>query len=852
MTATSLKIAARDLRASWTRFAFVVLAVAAGVGALTGVRGFSESFRTMLFSEARTLMAADLFVRIFAEPTAEQRAAIESLTRKGAVHTPVTETLSMISGAAGTDPALVTLKAIDPQVFPLYGTVDLEPPRPLRDSLGPDTVLLSEDLRMRLQVRTGDSVRIGNEQFRVAGVLVKEPDRMSGSLSIGPRALLSSAALERAGLLGLGSRASRRFLFKLPPGAPPLTSAEAELKRAFPEGLVVNFRDLNPNVSRSIGRATTFLSLVSLIALVIGAIGVAAAMHAHLQTRLDSVAVMKSIGGKSGQIVRIYALQTVVLGLVGGTLGILAGLAVQSVFPVLIGQFLPVQPPTALAPGSALQGLALGVLTTLLFTVPPLLGIREIRPALILRRDMAEVRPGWGERLRRAWSGFAIAAAVSLGLAAVAGSLVSGSWQDAATIGSAFVGGLAVALLALGLVAAGLLRLLQLVVQRTPRLPIPLRHAMANLYRPGSQSRAVLIALGVGVMFTLTVYLIQSSVLDEIRRAAPPGAANVFFIDITAEQKDELLAIIGRHPRVERQPEMIAAVSSRLQAIDGVPVENRGLSPGVTRRYRMARNISTEGQIPVGTEVVRGKWWESGNTMPSISISEDAARLLRVQPGSTMTWMAFGRQIEARVAAVHRSDGQRLRSMLEFHASPGALEGLPTVYYAAARVANSEIGSLQRATFARFPTVTVINVADILDRVQQVVDQIAVVVRFISAFAILAGAVILASSVAGSRFRRIRELAIFKTLGATRGRMAAMFSAEFFILGTVAGLIGSLLATAFTWMLLMQFFDEAPFRFNGVAVALSVLATGLVACAAGWLASYRILEARPLEVLRGE
>ena len=692
-------------------------------------------------------------------------------------------------------------------------------------------------------------MRIGGQAFRLAGTLVKEPDRMSGSFSVGPRILISRAGLERTELVGLGSRASQRILFRT--GSQNLSSVEAELKRAFPEALVVNFREMNPNVQRGIQRATSFLSLVSLIALIVGAIGVATAMHAHLQTRMDSIAIIKSIGGRSSQVLAIYAAQTVLLGIAGGVIGILVGYSIQGVFPALIERFLQVRPEIVFSPQTAIQGLALGVLTTLLFTVPPLLTVREIRPALIFRRDMAEMRPARRVRIRNGLRTLGLGALVALGLAGVAGSLVSGTWEDAARIGAAFVGGLAVSLVALTAVGTLLTVVLRTAVARTPGLPMTLRHALSNLYRPGSQARAVLTALGVGVMFTLTVYLVQRSVLDEIRRSAPPGMANVFFIDITPEQRQGLIDLIRSQPGVARPPDVIATVSCRLVAVNGVPVDQLQLAGGVQRRYRMARNISAEDTIPQGTEVVRGKWWDNPQS-PQISITQSAARLLKIDVGSTMTWSAYGRTIEARVAAIHRTDERRLRGMMEFHMNPQALADLPTVNYASARIESSAIGGVQRAVYERYPTVTVINVADILDRVQEVVDQIALVIRFISGFAIFAGAIILASSVAGTRFRRVREMAIFKTLGATRGRIAGMFSAEFLVLGVAAGLIGSLLATAFTWLVLKRFFEEVPFRVDWIALAVSVLSTAIVASAAGWLASFRILGQKPLEVLRGE
>jgi len=219
--------------------------------------------------------------------------------------------------------------------------------------------------------------------------------------------------------------------------------------------------------------------------------------------------------------------------------------------------------------------------------------------------------------------------------------------------------------------------------------------------------------------------------------------------------------------------------------------------------------------------------------------------------GSTMDFDAFGHPIRAKVCAIHHMDPHRIGARIEFIFSPGVLEKLPSVYYGAARVRPDSVAALQRVSFARFPTVTVINLADIMNRVQEVVNQVGFIIRFISLFAILAGATILASSVAGTRFRRMREVVIFKTLGATRGRIAAIFSAEFLILGIVAGLMGSLLATVFS-MVVMKELIKADFHFNLMPNLIAVLLTALIAVAAGWVASFRILGQKPLEILRSE
>ncbi|HYP13454.1 MAG TPA: FtsX-like permease family protein, partial [Bryobacteraceae bacterium] len=682
MNTTAFKIAIREARASGGKFVFVIIAVALGVGALTGVRGFSSAFSNVLLKEARSLMAADLSVRTFAEPSPEQQSALDALAKRQAIHTRVTETATVIgTGREGEIPVLVSLKAVDPRVFPFYGVLTLEPQGSLRERLDASSAVISEDLRVRLGVKVGESLRIGNEAFRIAGIVLAEPDRMSGSFNVGPRVMISRDAMSRTGLIALGSRASQRFLFKLNSGAPNIGTVHDELRRAFPEGMIVDFRELNPNIARGLDRATTFLSLVSLIALIVGAIGVGTSMHAHLQQKMDSIAVMKSIGGRSNQVIRIYVIQTLLLGVAGGLVGVLIGLVVQGLFPFFLRNYFQIQPDLVFSPLPALQGLLIGLLTTLLFTLPPLLSIRRISPALIFRRDMPEVRSPWPVRLRSALPSIAAGVLICLALAGIAGWLTGGPASQAASLGFTFIGGLLASLLILWGVSILLLRILRRVVQRNQKLPITLRHALSNLYRPGSQAGAVLTALGIGVMFTLTVYLVQRSVIGEIARSAPPGMPNVFFLDISAQQRAPLESLIRGHKGAS-SVEVMPTVSSRLTAVDGVSLEARERTRSA-RRYRMGRAVTSFDTLPEQAEIVQGKWWSGTPVEPQISITPGAARALQIGPGSKLKWTAFGRTFETRVVAVHRATSNNLRAMVEFIVSPGVLDGLPTVYYAA-------------------------------------------------------------------------------------------------------------------------------------------------------------------------
>ncbi len=841
---TAAKIAWRESRAAWGKFVFVVLAVAAGVGALSGVRGFSGAFRSMLLRDARTLMAADLAVKTFHEPDERQMAALDDIVALGAERTWITETVSMVSSEASPAPLLVAVKAVDPRVYPYYGEVELRGAPSLPEALQ-EGVAVTDDLLLRLGIEMGEGVRVGDETFRVAAVVTVEPDRMTGSFNVGPRLLLSRASLERSGLIRRGSRASQRYLFKMPAdGRVDIAMARERLEGVFRPYWIADYRETHPTIRRGLDRATNFLSLVSLVAMIVGALGVAMAMHSHLQQRLDTIAILKCIGARSAQIVRIYTLQTLALGIAGSVLGILIGYGVQVWAPRFLAQYFTTAPDFELQPEAALQALLIGVLTTLLFSLPTLLRVRRIRPALIFRRDM-ERRKKLSERVAE-WRASALAGGLVIGGLGAAATWLGGS----AELGLWFAGGLLASFLALGAFAWALLGVLRKLPDWAPfRMPTALRHGLANLHRPGVHAEAVLTALGIGVTFTLSVYLIQTSVLDQMVRSAPPDMPNVFLVNVTGAERDGLAGFLEAYPGVE-DVELTPSIAARLATVDGSPLADLELGERA-RRYGQTRGISWLDQRPEEIEVLRGSWWSGDGQESLAAVREDVAEDLGVDVGSRLEWLVGRRKVGAQVAAVFRAESIRPNSSNNFVLNKAALEDAPAVYYGGVRVAPERAVELQRDAFERFPTVLVINAADVIRIVQEVVDQIAIVVQFVSAFAILGGVIILASSVVATRFRRVRETAILKTLGATRSKVARIFSVEFLVLGLAAGVMGSLLASGFSALLLERVLDaryEPALAPNLAAIA----ATALLANAAGWLASFRILGQKPLEVLRHE
>ena len=919
---TAARIAARELRASRAKFLFVILSVAIGVAALTGVRGFSASFRSTLLTRARSIMAADLSARMFQQPTPEQQRGLDQIAAEGVEITPVTELLSMASSPRNLDPLLVSLKAVDPGRYPFYGTVDLLPKADLRQTLTPTSVIVADDLLLRLHLHVGDQLKLGDKIFTIASVVTNEPDRLSGSFAAGPRVLISREGLEATGLLAPGSHAGQRFLFKAPApanGAGVSERAVADLKARLiallPEAQVIDYRETNPALTQGLDRATSLLSLMSLVALVLGAIGVAMAMRAHLAERLDTIAIMKALGAQSGGIIRIYLLQTLLLGLLGGLLGVALGVGVQIAFPWLLHRFINIDTTLHLQMRTVFTGVAAGILITLLFTVPPLLDIRDIRPILILRRAMEEEGTPVGPLfLREVWKfrwyfffapGFflvrlflghpsrqvaavgaleaialnlvliflfaaaalfrrsdvrtrvfrnpaqiAAAVLILLGLTLIATTL-----SDSAVVGRYFSLGLVGVLLVLLLSSAALLAGLRALLNRTRlSLPSSLRHGLANLYRPGNPSAALLAALGLGVMQIATVFLVQQAVVHELHLSSSPTLPNVFLIDITPDEIDGVRALLTAQPVVTAPAELLPVVSSRILAIDGTQAADLKLK-NFPKRMLQSISLTYSDALPPGTKLVKGRWWTPAEAAasakhPLVAVNQRQAERLGVHPGSVIVFSAQDTQLTATVAAITSADGTHAFSRAEFILPPPALAGLPTVWYGGVHAIPSRVGELQRALYARYPTVTVINVAEALETVRQVVIQITEVVQFLAAFSIFAGIVILASSIAGTRYRRIREVVVLKTLGGTRPRIATIFSIEFAVLGLVAGTVGLVFANIVARVLLHSL--EVAYRFRPLWTLAALLLTALLTVGTGWVASNRILGQKPLQVLREE
>src|SRR5713226_4209928 len=837
MRSFALRMAWRETRAAWRHFTYFFICIALGVAALVGVGLFAANMDRAIQREARSLMAADVELRTTRPLTAEAEAILRGFDGRGIARMHLSELVAMAAVRTGTQ--LVELKAVEPG-YPFYGKLRAEPEQALATLFAGNNVLAEETLLIRLDLKVGDTLKVGRAEFRIAGLLKKEPDRAAGAFSFGPRVLMSQQGLAATQLIQPGSRVTHRHLLKLPEAMSP-RAVQAELSSTYPDKTVrvSTYQEAQPMLRRFLRQLTMYLGLVGLIALMVGGIGVASSVRAFLKEKLETIAVLKAIGAGSGTILRIYLTQTFLLGALGCLAGAALGAAFQIALPPLLRAWLPIELEFRLALLPFVRGVGMGLLTTVLFALWPLLEVRHVRPNLILRREVADEPTGSPGRM--AW---AISGLLALALAGLA-LWQAGSWRAAGL----FIGALAAALALLNTAAWLVVRL----ARRVPRWrPLAWRQGLANLYRPGSQAQTVLVSVGVGAMVILAIHLVEQNILWEIGENVPTDAPAFFFIDLQPDQRDafERLLVERGHTDARLTP----LVRSRLWALNGQQVrresyEDREHGWYFTREYV----LTILNDLPKGNAITRGDWWDGRGSsgLPRVSVEEEAASRLGLDLGSTVEFDIQGAKVSGRIVSIRKVDWGNMSTNFYFIFEPGSLEGAPMTYVATTRVDPPEEVSLQRATVAAFPNVSAINIRAVLDSVAQVVDRISLVIRFMAGLSILAGAVVLAGALAATRFRRIYEAMIFKAVGGTRRILAATFAVEYALLGAAAGVIGAGLATGLAWSVGHWILD-VKWLFQPVALVWGIGATIAGTFLVGFLSTYRILGQKPLPVLRRE
>jgi len=850
----------RESRGAFGRFAFFVACLAVGVAAVVAIAGLAAGLDSGIRSEARQLLAADLAIESRrALPDAFDLAQLlPAGSRTAAMREMVTVVAALPQNGKPGRSQLVELKAVE-RGYPFYGKLAVVPARPLSALLAPDAAVVAPELIGALGLRRDQPLlfRIGTADFRVAGEVSAEPDRVGIGTAFGPRVFLSMAGLERAGLIAKGSRVSYKTLIALPAGVPAdrLEKIAEQLRAALPATeayRVETFRQAQPQLRRSFAQVGRFLGLVALLSLFVGGIGVAQSVRAWLAGRLDAIAILKCLGLRPREVLALYLGQTALLGLVGSLIGILLGAAVQAAVPHLFGDLIPAALVRPWQPGALLRGLGLGVGVALLFSLPPLAGLLRVPPSRVLRRD-AEPLP-----VHRATAGFAFVA-LAAGLLAL-----TFAQTESLLLSAQFVGALTLATALLAVAAT----LLAKSIGRLPRFSsIALRHGLGALARPGAATVGAIVALGLGVITVLTMSLVERRISHELSRELPSNAPSAFLVDIQPEQWAGVRALLtrARADKIDSVPVVMARISS----INGRPVdriaaerkkrqeqseeqggnenrEERGRRWALTREQR----LTYLEKLPADNVVVAGKLW-SDPTHGEVSLEKSFAEDLGVGLGSKLGFDVQGVPLTLVVTSLRTVDWGTFGINFYLVVEPGILEQAPQQRVATARLANGSEQHVQDLLAASYPNVTFLRIREILGKILGVLQRIGLGVRFLGGFTVLSGIAILAGAISAGSVRRGREVALLKTLGMTRRQVATAFAVEYALIGGVAGLLGAGTGAALTWGVITRGF-ELPWEAEPARLALAVVFSIVLSVIAGLAASVRALERRPIEVLRTE
>ena len=829
----------REFRGAAARLFYFTLCLTLGVAAVVLVAGLSNSLDQGIRGEARSLLAADLAVRGNRPTLPEIVEAAEAI--EGSRLSRLIETVTVVATQSGQS-LLVELKVVDGP-YPFYGELVLDPDRHLTDLLGEDGLVVARDLVARLDLSIGDVLLVGGERFVIRGIVDTEPDRIGGSLTLGPRVFASKTGFDRTPLAGFGSRIETKLLIALPPGSTPtdLRAAKDHLEAAVPPQerfRVETYDQAQPAIRRGLARLERYLGLVALLSLLVGGVGVGQAVRSWVSSRLDSIAIVKCLGVRPREALALYLGQALLLGVLGSAGGGLLGTGMLALMPTFVGDLVPAHMLNPWQPMAIARGMALGIGATALFGLLPLSRVLRVPPSRVLRRD-ADPLPG------------SRALVVGCGLVLVAGiGIMAGAQSGSPRLAAYFTGGLLATTLALALAAWGLTRLARRVPRGGGRLW--LRHGLASLGRPGAATVGAIVAVGLGLLVVFATRQVQIQLLDQMAAELPKDAPSMFFVDVQPDQWDPLNDLLAEGGATDTRS--VPVIMARLRSIDGVPVaELVEADDDRSRRWAMTREqrLTYMSELPADNLLTEGELWADPSPY-EISLEEEFARDdLGVGLGAMLEFDLQGIPIEFKVTSLRSVDWESFGINFFLVAEPGALEEAPQLRLATAQMPPGSEQQAQNEVVRRFPNITVVLVRDVLERVIGLLSALGLAISLLGAFTLVAGFAILATTVGVESSRRGREVALLKTLGMTRRGVAALFATEYALLGLVAGLIGAAGGGLVSWIALTEGM-ELEWSFRPAAYLQAVSACMALTVVAGVLASLGPMRRKPIEVLRDE
>lgn len=839
----TMRFAMRELRAGLGGFGIFIACIALGVAVITGVGALTDALLNGFAAQGRQLLGGDVALRrIHQRAGSEERAQFAKLGR-------VSETATMRAMArleSGDDQALVEIKAVD-AAYPLLGGLRLEGGKDVDDALRRRSgAIVAQSLLDRLNLKIGESIRLGRALLPIAGVIAHEPDKISARLAFGPRVMVSHETLATTGLVQPGTLINWRYAIVSPEAEAAPVATVLKLRAALKEALgdsgfiVRDRREPSPSISRLLNRLRQFMTLLGLSALLIGGVGVANAVKTFVDKRRSVIATYKSVGATNGMVFGIYLAQVMLIAITGTLIGVVAGSAVPVILANTYGSVLPIELGNSFTWVNTATGLVYGLLVTLLFVMWPLGQAERIRPAALFRDEVGD-----GERLpsRRVLIG--------LGILSVALAVFAAWATGAPKLALGFLAGMVAILAAFWLIGYGVTWL----ARRVPRPRRPeLALAITGLAAPGGLARSVVLSLGAGLSLLVAVALVDASLVGELRGRMPENGPDYFAIDIAKADEAAFVREI-RAVSPDATIELAPMLRGRIVRLKGVAAEKAKIEPGARWVLNGDRGLTYSRTVPKGSKLVAGEWWgKDDGGEPQVSFAAKLAREMNLAIGDTITVNILGRNITARIASLREIEWESLAINFVMVFSPSTLSAAPHNLLATVRfpqAATNEMKALAARTLGRkLPNVTMINVRDAINSFAEVFAKVMMAVRVAAGITLLAGALVLAGALATAQRRRVLQAVVLKCIGATRRKLLLSHFAEYGLLSLITATIALLVGTIAAWVVTSQVLEtELVLSWFAVVSALAVSVALILAF--GAFGTWRVLAAKPLPVLRG-
>lgn len=829
----------RQLTSARQQSILFVLCVALSIVTLVALRGFGESVNRTLQRDARQLSAGDIVAESsfpFSQPLLD---ASQALQKEGKLETARTyEFLSVVRSAvisnSGTtnspqDTLLSNLKVVDPG-YPFYGRVELASGQPFSATLQPGNIVVEQYLLDRLKLQIGDRLSIGSATLRIAGVVTKEPDRPISFNALGPRVFIHSVDLQKLDLVKVGSRVDYKLLLKVKDPAALNTIAD-QLKAVRDQRVerVGTFETRQTGASFFLNNLVRFLSLVGIFTLLLAGIGIQTALSAFLRERNTTIAIVKTLGASSRFVTANFFGVVLLLGALGTLLGIGLGLLLQFTFPTLLGNLLPPDVELRISALAILESLLLGAVIVGTFTYLPIYQLEELKPSFIFRKEMARIKRGW-----QFYATLALIFFFFLGMVL---------WQlNNLRNGLYFVGG-AIGLL---LLSALLTWLALWIVRRLRFKRLEFRQAQRGLFRPRNASFAIIVTFSAALAVIFCVYLIESDLRANFVQAYPADAPNIFFIDIQPNQLADFEKLI------EVPTDYFPIVRGTIESVNGeavkVPEEGQPRGQSLARPF----NLSYKDQLSKGETLREGSslFGTGTQTINAVSVLDEIFDLREFKLGDQIRFNVQGVPIDATVTSIRsRDQGQSVQPFFSFVFPPAVLKDAPQSIYTALHLPPEQIHPLQNKVVSALPNISVIDATETIRNLTGIIEEVTSVLRFFSLFSVLAGVLIVISSVFATRMARVQEAAYYKVLGATSRFVLRVFALENLLMGLISALLALLMAQVGTW-LIAKYLLEVSHQANPLASIALVIGTMLLVTIVGMSASLSILRSRPITYLR--